>query len=153
MSDTDAYLTALRMLGRRELSAAQVRQRLARKGFEAEPIEDAIRRLRDGGALDDRRVAEAMARTDATIRRRGRLRVARAIQAAGIDRSTAERALDEVYSAVNEGELLAQALEKRLRGRPGIADAREFARLYRFLSGQGFESDAIRRALKARSIK
>ncbi|MND07670.1 hypothetical protein D3C83_298110 [compost metagenome] len=38
---------------------------------------------------------------------------------------------------------MAAALDKRLRGRTAIAADREFQRLYRFLLGQGFESDRV----------
>jgi len=44
------------------------------------------------------------------------------------------------------------ALRKQLRGRETIADEREFARLFRYLIGQGFESDRVMKALKAYRI-
>ena len=68
MSST--YVAALRMLARRELSEAQVRQRLARKEHPAEEIDAAIDRLRADRAIDDSRVAEAIARTATAIKRR-----------------------------------------------------------------------------------
>ena len=148
-----AYVAALRMLGRRELSEVQVRQRLARKGFAAQDIDTAVARLRAERAVDDDRVAEAIARTEVTLRRRGRLRVLRKIEAAGIARETADRAIHAVYGALDAEALLAAALARRLRGRPHIADQAEFRRLYRYLIGQGFESDAILRMLKARSVE
>ena len=49
--------------------------------------------------------------------------------------------------------LLQSSLQKRLRGRDRIADDREFARLFRYLIGQGFESDRVMKALKAYRIK
>ena len=48
--------------------------------------------------------------------------------------------------------LLESALRKRLRGRETIADQREFQRLFRYLIGQGFESDRVMKALKAYRI-
>ena len=39
---------------------------------------------------------------------------------------------------------------KRLRGREAIADEAEFRRLYRYLIAQGFEADAVMKALNAR---
>ena len=143
-----AYLDGLKMLARRELSEAQIRQRLARKGHSESDIHDAVERLRGERAIDDARVAEAIARTETSIRRRGKLRVRMQIQRAGIGKEVAKRAVDEVFSGIDDDELIEAALRKRLRHRETIADDREFQRLYRFLAGQGFESDRILRVLE-----
>src|SRR6185295_5102238 len=128
-----AFLDGLKMLARRELSEMQVRQRLARKGHEAEAIDEAVARLREGRALDDNRVAEAIARTETSIRRRGKVRVRMQIERAGISKETAKRAIADVLGTIDEGALLESSLEKRLRGRDAIADDREFQRIYRYL--------------------
>jgi regulatory protein len=143
-------MAGLKMLARRELSESQVRQRLARREYEADAIDAAIERLKDNRSLNDERVAGAIARMEAGIRKRGRLRVKRQIEAAGIASSIAQRAVDEVFQDVNADALLAAALDKRLHGRDRIADQREFARLYRYLVGQGFESDRVAAALRKR---
>jgi regulatory protein len=145
-----AYLDGLKMLARRELSEAQVRQRLARKGHEADAIDAAVTRLREERALDEARVAEAIARTQTAVRRRGKLRVRREIESAGITGATARRAVDEVFDGLDPDALLQASLAKRLRGREAIADEAEFRRLYRYLIGQGFEIDAVLKALEAR---
>jgi len=141
------------MLARRELSEAQVRQRLARRGHDETAIDSAIERLRENRAIDDSRVAEAIARTETSLKRRGRIRVRRQIERAGIAGATARRALDEVFEGLDSQELLEAALRKRLRGRDTIADEKEFARLFRYLVAQGFESDAIMKALRARRAR
>jgi regulatory protein len=141
------------MLARRELSEQQVRERLARKGHAGDAIDEAIARLRAERALDDTRVAEAIARTEISIRRRGKLRVHMQIQRAGIDKAIATRAVDDVSGAIDYDALIEASLQKRLRGRPTIADDREFQRLYRYLAGQGFESDRIVKLLSARRRK
>jgi regulatory protein len=145
-----AYLDGLKMLARRELSESQIRQRLARKGHSESDIDEAVERLRGERAIDDARVAEAIARTETSIRRRGKLRVRMQIQRAGIDQDLAKRAVDDVFSEIDDEELIEAALRKRLRHRETIANAREFQRLYRYLIGQGFESDRVMRTLSAR---
>ena len=138
------------MVARRELSEAQVRQRLTRRQHDPDAVDLAITRLKDEHAIDDQRTAGAIARTETNIKRHGRLRVTRAIEKAGIARATARRAVDEVFSCIDDGTLLETALDRRLRGRATIADAAEFARLYRYLIGQGFESDRVSRLLESR---
>jgi regulatory protein len=145
-----AYIDGLKMLARRELSEKQVRQRLARKQHEPDDIDTAIARLRDERALDDARVAEAIARMETSIRKRGKMRVRQQIERAGIAKSTAKDAIDEVFATIDDEALLQASLEKRLRGREAIADDREFQRLYRYLVGQGFESDRVLKALNVR---
>ncbi|HTM05000.1 MAG TPA: RecX family transcriptional regulator [Vicinamibacterales bacterium] len=145
-----AYIAGLSMLARRELSERQVRQRLMRRGHEASDIDAAVTRLREERALDDRRVAEAIARTETRVRGRGRLRVKRQIEAAGIAPGLAEQAVDAVFADVDDDALLAAALERRLRGRDRIEDDRERQRLYRYLVTQGFESDKVLALLRSR---
>jgi regulatory protein len=146
----NAYVDGLKMLGRRELSESQVRQRLARKEYDADEIDAAVARLREERAIDDARVAGAIARTETSIRKRGKLRVRLQIERAGIAKAVAKRAVDETFGAIDNDELLESSLRKRLRGRETIADDREFQRLFRYLLGQGFESDRIQKALRSR---
>ena len=138
------------MLGRRELSEAQVRQRLARREHDPDAIEEAVVRLKDERAIDDTRVAEAIARTATAVRRRGRVRVRRQIEQAGIAPAIARRAVDDTFGALDEDALIESALGKRLRGEAVITDDKEFGRLYRYLIGQGFEMDRVMKALSAR---
>jgi len=76
--------------------------------------------------------------------------VRREIENAGITGATARRALDEVFDGIDADAQLQASLAKRLRGREAIADEAEFRRLYRYLIAQGFEADAVMKALNAR---
>jgi len=145
----NAYLDALKMLARRELSETQVRQRLVRKGHTSDVIDAAVRRLVDERVIDDSRVAAAIARSE-TRRRHGKLRVIRRIEQAGIGRAIARRAVDDAFQPIDGDTLIEQSIDKRLRGRGRIADDKEFAKLFRYLVGQGFESDRILSALDRR---
>ena len=138
-----AYLAALKMLGGRELSERQVRQRLQRRGYDAAAIDGAIARLKADRSIDDERAARALAHAETSLKKRGRLRVKTRLQAAGISPSVAQRAIQETFQSIDADSLMSAALQKRLRGRETIADAREFQRLYRYLVGQGFEPDRV----------
>ena len=143
-----AYVTGLTLLARRELSEAQLRARLARRGYAAAAIDQAVARLKSERALDDERAAGAIARTQLHVRGRGHLRVRRQIEAAGIAPSIAERAVDEAFRDVDPDTLLAAAVDKRLRGRTTLTE-NEFVRLYRQLVGQGFEAERVLAVLRA----
>src|SRR5258706_2493769 len=113
----NAYLDALKMLARRELSEQQVRQRLARQQHDPDAIDEAIAQLKMERAIDDARTAAAIARTETAVKRRGRLRVKQAIDKAGIGRSTARSALDDVFATLDHDALIEASLTKRLRWR------------------------------------
>jgi regulatory protein len=144
----DTYLTALKMLARRELSEAQLRQRLLRRQHDPDAIDAALTRLKSERSLDDERVAGAIARSETNLKKRGRFRVTRQIEAAGIASSIAKRVVDETFAAIDGDALLTQALARRLRGRTRIEDDREFQRLYRYLVAQGFEPDRVMALLR-----
>jgi regulatory protein len=149
-ADNAAYADGLKLLARRELSELQVRQRLAEKGHAPQEIDHAVTRLREEHAIDDARVAAGIARTEASDKHRGRLRVRLQIERAGISKATAKRAVDEVFDVADDDAQLEASLLKRLHGRDSIAGEREFQRLYRYLVGQGFESERVMIALNAR---
>jgi len=133
-----AYVAGLTLLARRELAEAQVRERLARRKFEPD---------------DDRRTALACARTEVRVKRRGRARVVRQIEALGIARDIAREAVAEVFAEVDETELLRQALERRLRRGTELSDAATFRRVHRYLLGQGFDPERVTTLLRRRAKK
>ncbi len=143
------YLTGLKLLARRELSVEGLRSRLRDREYPDDQIAAAIDRLLETGALDDGRVARAYARTAVNVKGRGRLRVARELQAMGIDRQTAAEALADVFGDLDERSLIARALQKKLRGRKQLKDTAERARLYQHLLRQGFSPAGVGHALRA----
>jgi len=146
----DAYIVALTLLSARELSEAQLRTRLTRRALDPGDIDTAIARLLADGTLNDRRVALAAARMESAVRHRGRARVLQKIRQLGIDPSTAEAAVNEVFEEVDEGALLDRAFERRLRGRsPTDLDEKGRARIVRGLAAQGFAIEAILKRLRA----
>ncbi len=133
----------LRWLGLRELSTAQVRLRLRRRHYADQTITAALTRLIADGILDDARAARARARHDVVIKRQGRGRVLRQVEAIGVDRDTARAAVDAAFEDVDEHSLLVNALARRLRGQPLPTDRKALARLYGWLVRQGFDAGKV----------
>jgi regulatory protein len=138
-----AYLDALHLLARRELSVAECRARLADKEHPRDEIDKAIEHLIQTGALDDNRVARAFVRTALTVKGRGRLRIQRELQQKGIPRTIASEAIAEIAGDSDERSLVRKAIQKRLRGRSTVKDRAESARLYQHLMRQGFTPAAV----------
>lgn len=145
-----AYVVGLKLLATRELAEAQLRERLARRRFESAAVEAAVQRLRAERALDDSRTAHAYARTEATVRGRGRHRVLRHLQSMGISAALARQAVDEAFGDVDESQLIERVLDRRLRPGESTVDPKVAGRLHRYLLAQGFEFDKIREALARR---
>jgi len=143
-----AYADGLRMLAGRELSVEGIRARLLHREHPPEAVETAIRQLLASGALDDRRVATAYARTAANIKGRGRLRVLRELSAMGITKDIASEAVGEVFGDIDERSLIAKAIQKKLRGRGRLDTAQDRSKIYQYLMRQGFTPGAIVAALR-----
>ncbi len=137
------------MLAGRELFSIQIRERLVRKGFTKNSVDDAIYRLRLENALDDRRAAGAYARYAADIKSRGRRRTLRELGEFGVNTNDAQEAVNEAYAGVSEAVLLSRILHRRLSG--PIETQAQFRRLYGALLRQGFEGSAIVTALKSKT--
>ena len=145
---TSPYAAALALLARRELSAAQLTERLVRKGCEPDVAAAAVARLAAEGAVDDRRTAAMIAHRAATIMHRGPHRARQEVEAAGIASEVARDAVDEAYAEAGVDAVLERALDRRLRG--PVRDRAHFERLCRYLIRQGFDSGAAIAALRAR---
>ena len=151
-SANGAYFRALRWLTARELSEAQVRGRLEEIGYTSSAITAAIARLKDERTLDDARAAAAVARTEAKVRRHGSRRVMGRLSAMHIDRDLAKEVVREIFGEQNEDDLLAAALERRLRGKPErLKDPGERRKLLAYLVRQGFSPALASNLLRKRS--
>ena len=143
-----AKTLVLGWLGQRELSSPQVRLRLRRRGCADDVIAATIATLVAEGALDDTRAAQARARHDVAIKRRGPARVLQQVQALGVDRDTARAAVAGAFADVDQDAMIRAAVERKLRGRPFPAERQAVAKLYAWLMRQGFDSDRVSRILR-----
>jgi regulatory protein len=147
----DAWTLALQWLAIRELSARQIRQRLARRGVAGADIDDALARLRAAGILDEARMARAAARVETAIRGRGPARARQKLRALGLSESDVDHALEAAYAEVDVATLLDRALDKRLgRERGDLRDPATVRRVVGALVRQGFAPGAVLARLRAR---
>jgi regulatory protein len=148
MPERTAYIDALQMLGRRELSIRQLRGRLIEREHAPEEADRAIALLVENRALDDARVAAAYVRTALKVKGRGRLRIRRELQAMGIESDVAAAALAEAFGDVDERAMVKEAIRKKLRGNK-IASQADYARVFQHLMRQGFSPGTVTDVLRA----
>ena len=147
---TDAYVYGLSLLARREVTTAQLRTRLERRGHNQATIARTIERLTSERALDDHRTARAYARTATHVQSRSRRWIHRRLLAQGVLPDIADAALDEVFGELDERVLLDRVLDRRLRGVDFPLDMAQKRRLYRYLLNQGFDAGSTRDAIRVR---
>ena len=139
------------MLARRELSAAQVAERLRRRGFGDREVEATVARLQAEGAVDDLRTARTHARRLAATANRGPFRAEREITALGIAAPVARDAVVEAYTEHGVQTVLEKALGRRLPAGAAVEGRIHFGRLYRYLVRQGFEPGMVTATLRNRA--
>ena len=128
---------ALRFLASRSRSEAEVRERLASRGVDAQDIEGVLERLRELGYVNDADFAAAVIRARTQRRARGRRLVAEELRAKGVDEDEAESVLNACYGdELAVARPVAERQARRLQGR-GFAEFRQ--RLGAFLVRRGFE--------------
>lgn len=136
---------ALRLLGVRPRSAAELSRRLRMKGFAAEEVEPVLARLGELGMLDDAAFAGMLARDRVRLRPQGRRRILGELRAKGVDEDTARAAVSEALESerTDEAELARRAAAK-WRPRPGEDPAKARRRLHAFLARRGFDGELSR---------
>lgn len=92
---------ALRLLEYRDRSVSELRQRLARKSYPEEEIEEVIADLEECGLLDDRRFAELLAQS-AVSSGKGRRFIAHKLKEKDVDSLVAQQVLEQIFEEEDE---------------------------------------------------
>ena len=139
-----------KLLAAKPRSVEELRKRLLEgRGATKAAVEAVIERLREYGYLDDARFAHSFASLRVQQRPIGRQRLQRDLWLKKIDKQTADAALDQVFEATPEGDLIDRAIAKRvrLRGKPKTrADAKK---LFDHLLRQGFAFELVADKVRA----
>ncbi|RKZ84861.1 MAG: hypothetical protein DRR19_17170 [Candidatus Parabeggiatoa sp. nov. 1] len=141
---TQARCSAIEYLARREHASLELRNKLARKGFEQSVIDCVLIQLRADKLLSDERFVECFVRSK-TNKGYGPLRIQQELKRRGIGREMLTNVLDAGDSAWLKRARLAQ--EKRFRDLP--QNQREQAKQFRFLQHRGFTCSQIQAALSS----
>lgn len=133
---------ALRLLGHRERSTAELAGRLSDDGYADSVIGSVITRLADYGYLDDARFAEDYTRAK-HLAGWGRRRIATGLSERGVDPEVAYRALDSHTPEAKEIERAQAAI-----GTLDVSDRKGSAKAFRRLVSRGFSYEVARAALE-----
>lgn len=140
----DARASALRILARREHSAAQLKRKLAARGHDAEVVSEVAADMAEAGWQSESRFAENLARSRAG-QGYGPLRIRAELKEARIPETEIRAAFEAIDTDFSES---AVRLRERRFGTAIPARGAQWQKQYRFLAGRGFDSEQIRAALK-----
>ena len=141
---------SLRILALRDHSEAELRRKLAGKGYQDEEIGESVERLKELGYLDDLRFARSFA---SSAMRNGRgygTRLKLELSRRGVAEGIVSEVLSELADEYGEKELLAELFARRYPGfDPETATDKEKRRVVGYLQRKGFSLSAIFRKLNA----
>ncbi len=137
---------ALRLLGVRGRSQEELRRRLARAGFDAQEIDEALTELEGVGLIDDARFARELVKDHADRRHSGQRLIRGALSQRGIEAEVAQEALQGLDDEADRAFRLASTRATRLSGIPPEA---AYRRLYGLLLRRGYGPTVARDASRA----
>ena len=142
---------ALRALGRRALTAAEIRQKLKEKAEDAGDIEPVMAKLREYGYLNDERFAEEYANSRKANQSFGKMRVLQDLRGRRVGSEIAAQAVGKIYADTDEVALVEEYIARKFRSYNMIeylAEPKHLASAYRKLRLAGFSSPVVVKVLK-----
>lgn len=152
MTESRAYLAALRILTRSDRSRADLARRLRRQEFPEDQIEEALERCLKFGYLDDRRLADNLTRHFTTSGRAVGRRLRFELKKRGIPDELAEAALaTSARDTANERQI-GELLQRRFAEfDPRSANPAARRRVLGFFQRRGYRPDEILSAFALRA--
>jgi regulatory protein len=143
---------AVKALAARAHSTGELRRKLAARAERAADVDDAIARLRDYGYLNDNRFAENFASAKLENNGLGKSRVLIDLRQRKVSPALAQRTVERVYKDVDEMELIASFVRRKVHTKAPLAEALEdpriMASVYRKLIRAGFGASNVIQSLK-----
>jgi len=139
---------ALRLLSYRRRTERELYDRLLRKGFSRESVENTVQRMRSLGFLNDLEFAEDWVRQCVERNPMGRRKVEEKLRLKGVPDEIARNVAGRFFSDIDEIALARSLLLKRLWRYRGLERAKALKRMSDFLYGRGFDWETIARAVE-----
>ena len=148
-TEEELYDVAVRALMRRAHSVHEMKKKLERRSQNKLLVQLVMARLKENGMIDDARYAMQFARQRTESRKQGKFRIARDLRGRGVPDRHIEAALDETAKTTDEGAMVRQRIERKLRSYRGEIDEKKLASIYASLLRAGFSADIARRELRS----
>lgn len=137
----------LRLLTARPRTRVELAQALARKGVDADVVEQVLSRLDEVGLVDDAAFAEVWVRSRHNYQGLSRRALAHELRRKGVADESAAEALASVDSEAEE-ERARELVRKKLRGLGSVDEAAKVRRLVGMLARKGYSEGLAYRVVK-----
>jgi regulatory protein len=134
---------ALDYLAHKPRTEEEVRRKLRRQDVPEAVIEDVVARLYELSYLDDEAYAEDYVRNRFASKKYGPVRIRRELVERGVDRHTADAAVDDLFAEKDVRAAARTHAEKRWDRLSDEEPRRRKQKVYRYLRRRGFTSDTI----------
>ena len=134
---------ALKLLSFRPRSRKELKDRLKKKGFEQEAIEQTLNRLEELNLIDDHKFASMWVEEKLRYRPTGRRVLEQELYLKGIDKDIISEVLDKVYSDIDEKDLALKLFEKRKKQYAKLDEDVAKRRINNLLLRRGFSYQTV----------
>lgn len=139
---------ALDLLGIRDRTVHEMRERLAKRECDASDIDTVVADLEALGLLDDRKFVQRWVETRRQRRPEGVPKVMRDLLRRGVDKSIIEQELAELDDALGSREEALELLRRNRKRYEGLDAMKAQRRMYGLLARRGFDPDTTRTAVE-----
>ncbi len=149
--ESKALKHAYRLLGYRDRSVSEMRERLKNKEFSGSVIEHVLSQLTKDGLLDDEEMARRYVEWSKDRKPMGRRRLRLELEKKGIDRQIIDNVLNEMMNRNLEEQLAERAVSQRggvpSKSLPDKERQKKLRRVFSHLLRRGFSRPVARRIL------
>ncbi|MCK4800239.1 regulatory protein RecX [Candidatus Parcubacteria bacterium] len=145
----EALKFAMKLISLRKRSAFEIKERLRKKKFEEDVIEEVLQELKNYKYLNDEEFAEAYINDRINFNPRGRFLIKKELNKRGIAENIIERKMEELLSEEKEVESAKKMAEKKLRTINNKTDKIKVDQKIRsYLQSKGYSFDIINLVVK-----
>ncbi len=136
---------ALNVVGFKDRTEKEIREKLTQKGYDENTIEEEILFLKNYGFIDDSRYAERFTHDAINIKKWGRARIKTELLRKGIEREIVENTIEDAFSEIDDERLISE-MQKRFKN-SDFSNIKERTRIFNFYMRRGFSPDEIKGAM------
>ncbi len=136
------------LLSGRDHSSFELKQKIIKKGFEAEIAEKVTDEFSEKGLLNDRSFAVKFACDKAELNKWGPGKIRSALFEKGIDRQIVEEVIQNLSQSLEQSQICVDlALKRRKHFLREAEPQKRKQKIYRYLFGKGYDPEQINKAL------
>lgn len=145
---------AVGMLGRRDYSVSEMRQKLEQKDYPKAEIDEAVERLQELEYLDDHKYARHFVNDKGRLSGWGRMRIELTLRQKKVSDKAIDAAIEQYEEKMEKGDVptwtgrATELLERKYGLFEGTLEAKDFQKRMNFLLRRGYDMDQARQALE-----